>query len=583
MCKLSRFLLCSQLLLTLVLGAPSGFDSSLVEQNSECATPLCLWRSQRSSDLGSSDLDLSTTEILSLQTKLAQMDLELNLAQEFLEKDKPHPLLSTPVISEIEGRLQTLYNRHAQLAARFSREYPPLAKLRREIVHTRPNLIRLKQERLDQLRTTLRSEAQSLKEHLAKATQLEKQQEQSSEISSAQGPIGSALRSTTNAIPSTQATRLQRSENRRQQITLDKGPSRPAQTQRGIPTAPLALLLVPLGVLSIWGLIKSTKGKGRLPTSIAQAQKGLRRGLTLSDPSLQPIIGIIPLIDSELDQPHSPQGAAQLNQTWQEVEKLIGSLKPRTRGPGIIVAITGCVRNQGSSTVASNLGAKLAQNSKKVLLLDLDLMQPCLGRLFNLDSKIPGISEVLAGEIDLVQAIRPTNCAGLHILPAGSRITSDLGSITLLRLLEDLTKQYDTIILDCPPRLTPSTLRPLAEVTSSAILVVDANTVSSVEIRSLRLRLRSLGIRVLGTLLNKANQATVQHLADPTRQSSSKPPPHSEAALSIIANIKRRIQVLRLYGFYPQQFTSTIPRIRSTRGTDPVPTICTICPYEEAT
>jgi Mrp family chromosome partitioning ATPase len=499
----ARFLFCLPILLTAVLGAPLSADNSSQEISDDCTTPLCIYRSQRPLDL-----ELSFSEILSLRTEITGMGNELSLAQEALLNDKPHRLLSTPTITEIENRLQTLYNKHAELAARFSRDYPPLAKLRKEIVRTRPGLIKLKQERLELLRNQLRSEDDTLEQYLLKAARVKESAEITPRTSTTTKLSTSAKTATSGITTKQTAIKNPDSKNRdRHQHLLRPGQSSPNQTPAQESLAEpyvvaLACLVIPLGLLIAWWLWS----KARVVISSGSATGGTRKGLTLTDPSLHPVIGIIPRIESHPKGSYPAEFAGQLNRTWQGVEKLVNSLKPKTEGNGIILAITGCIGDQGSSTVAANLATKLSTSSKKVLLVDLDLLEPSLWRYFGLDAKAPGLSEVLAGDVAVSKATITIKGSGLHILPAGNLMTTDLGSITLLRLLRNLTQLYDAILLDCPPRLTASTLRPLAEVASSAIIVCDPYTVSAIEVRSLRLRLRSLGIMVLGTIVNKAAQ-----------------------------------------------------------------------------
>src|SRR5690625_6629744 len=62
---------------------------------------------------------------------------------------------------------------------------------------------------------------------------------------------------------------------------------------------------------------------------------------------------------------------------------------------GQTMTITGATAGVGKSFVAANLGALLAIDDKKVVIIDADLRRARLGEYFGDDCKRPGLSDVL--------------------------------------------------------------------------------------------------------------------------------------------------------------------------------------------
>ena len=78
-----------------------------------------------------------------------------------------------------------------------------------------------------------------------------------------------------------------------------------------------------------------------------------------------------------------------------------------------IVMITSALAGEGKTSLASHLAASLARTGRRTLLVDSDLRNPTLHRLFE-RSRAPGLSELLRGEVDLAgaPAIRRSRICG---------------------------------------------------------------------------------------------------------------------------------------------------------------------------
>lgn len=119
----------------------------------------------------------------------------------------------------------------------------------------------------------------------------------------------------------------------------------------------------------------------------------------------------------------------------------------------------------GKTTTTLNLGSSLAKKGKKVLLIDMD-SQGNLGYCLGLDDGI-SISDVLKEEETLESAIQEKE--SMHIIPSDIRLVDvELSLIemddrhqVLHAQLSTLKKQYDYILIDCPPSLSVLTVNAL--------------------------------------------------------------------------------------------------------------------------
>jgi capsular exopolysaccharide synthesis family protein len=109
---------------------------------------------------------------------------------------------------------------------------------------------------------------------------------------------------------------------------------------------------------------------------------------------------------------------------------------------------------EGKTLTAVNLSWLLAQtDGVSALLIDGDLRNPCAADYLGLDAPA-GLSEVLAGEVKLEDAIVRLEPAGLHILPGGSArddVAELLSGPRFLAVLKAVRGMFDYVIIDAPP------------------------------------------------------------------------------------------------------------------------------------
>src|SRR5262249_33733589 len=83
------------------------------------------------------------------------------------------------------------------------------------------------------------------------------------------------------------------------------------------------------------------------------------------------------------------------------------------------VMVTSATSGEGKTSLSCHLAASLARAGKRTLLVDADIRNPSIHKLFGLANP-QGFSEVLCSNAELSGCIQATPVKGLSVLPAGN-------------------------------------------------------------------------------------------------------------------------------------------------------------------
>jgi capsular exopolysaccharide synthesis family protein len=186
------------------------------------------------------------------------------------------------------------------------------------------------------------------------------------------------------------------------------------------------------------------------------------------------------------------------------------------------IVVTSTHSGEGKSATVANLGVVLARAGKKVTLVSADLRRPRLHEFFRRDGLI-GLSDVLTGRLPLdavIQEVTLPSVAPMDLSSVSLRLVSSgpvpadpaelLGSAAMSKVLEDLERMSDIVLIDVPPVLPVTDAPVVAAMTKNVLLVIGPNSATQASVVSARQQVERVGARILGGVLNGPNAIKAQ-------------------------------------------------------------------------
>lgn len=171
-----------------------------------------------------------------------------------------------------------------------------------------------------------------------------------------------------------------------------------------------------------------------------------------------------------------------------------------------VISFTSCLPNEGKTTVVFQLARSLAGMQKKTLLIDADIRKSVLASRYQTNKKAKGLSEYLSDQCELDECLCRSNIENLDVIFTGKSAPNPselLSSDKYAELIKTLRKEYDYILVDCPPLGSVIDAAIVSATADGAVLVIEAGNVSSKFAIGVKDQLLRSGCRILGVVLNK--------------------------------------------------------------------------------
>lgn len=177
------------------------------------------------------------------------------------------------------------------------------------------------------------------------------------------------------------------------------------------------------------------------------------------------------------------------------------------------ILVTGAEPGVGASSVAANLAIAFADAGHPTLLVDADLRQPAIHRLFDL-ANAHGLSDALVSETP--QALIPPVAAeaSLQVMTSGplpDHPAELLGSASMAEVIRLLAETAALVVIDTPPLSAAPDAALLAPHCDGALLVIDSTHTHADALTTAARTLRAARAPLLGVVLTHARG----HTADP--------------------------------------------------------------------
>ncbi|MCJ2180444.1 GumC family protein [Novosphingobium album (ex Hu et al. 2023)] len=229
---------------------------------------------------------------------------------------------------------------------------------------------------------------------------------------------------------------------------------------------------------------------------------------TLSDPAEVvellhiPLIGVVPKATEDpvtalLDQ------KSMLSEAYFSVQTALALTT--SHGFPKTLAVTSSRPAEGKSLTSYGLAKTLAAQGRNVLLIDSDMRAPSIHYMFQCDGA-RGLSNLLTGSMKAADTVQATEIKNLSIIPAGPQPPSAaelLADTHFKDILDELTPDFDYVIIDAPPVMGFADAPLLANQVEGVCFVIEAHSTKKSSIRTALSRLRAAEINLLGAIVTK--------------------------------------------------------------------------------
>jgi polysaccharide biosynthesis transport protein len=179
--------------------------------------------------------------------------------------------------------------------------------------------------------------------------------------------------------------------------------------------------------------------------------------------------------------------------------------------PPRVIVVTSALSGDGKTTSSSNLAVTLAQQNKRVLLIDAETRRGNLHTLFGIKAT-PGFFDLMYGNATPSECIHHVELEGaghLDVLPSGgipSHNAADLlVASRLAPFFEKLRTQYDYVLLDTPPLNLFTDAALIGAHADATLLVARADRTERQALRFAVLQLQHVQANLAGAILNSVD------------------------------------------------------------------------------
>ncbi len=170
--------------------------------------------------------------------------------------------------------------------------------------------------------------------------------------------------------------------------------------------------------------------------------------------------------------------------------------------------ITSAVPEESKSNTAINLAITLAMEGQNVILVDCDLRKPVLHKYMKGAKGRKGLTNVLAGEVELENCIAKFKDVNISALVAGTippNPSELLSSEAMSELVETLKEHYDYVIIDAPPVSVVTDAAIIGNLVDGALLVIRSKYAPLDSVKLAQKKLDEVGVKIFGTVITRYN------------------------------------------------------------------------------
>lgn len=396
-------------------------------------------------------------EQLESEESRAKMELEYfqNLGSYLGDPDRMEQVVAPsvvgvtdPVLNAMVVKLSDLYSRKSTLTFSVQEKNPSLLALENEIQYTRQTLEENLKNLISNAQVQLANLQQRKNQISGQLRQLPKTEQDLINIKR-QFDINNELY--TFLLQKRAEAAITKASN-----VPDAQPLDAASLETAIPLGPNIVLNYILGFLIGLGVPGFIIALMFYFDNTIKSKEDLRQETSI------PVIGMIGHSKRKVELPVLSEPHSGVSESFRNLRTNLSYLGGLNKNK--IIAIHSTISEEGKTFTAVNLAASIAQNNKKILLINADLRKPKIDSIFKISSKNIGLSSYLINKSRIEDIAINSKVKNLTIIPSGPIPPNPaelLANGNFEKLIEKVKEHFDFIVIDDAP----------ASVVTDAILV----------------------------------------------------------------------------------------------------------------
>lgn len=218
-------------------------------------------------------------------------------------------------------------------------------------------------------------------------------------------------------------------------------------------------------------------------------------------------LGILPVVSfrkykSEIDRSVLMTNELTGDSFLENVRKLRNTIVDEADEETKAIMFTSSAPGEGKTTMSVNLAIALAKMGKKVMLVDADMYNPSVSKTLE---KYEGKPFPYNDPQISLQYIEELNIGVMNFNVGEKNVWKVMQTLYLKKIIEELKKECDYIIVDAPPCALSSDPVTIAGAVDTSILVIKQDKVRTTRIKYAIDSLLSVDAKILGCILNSAS------------------------------------------------------------------------------